>query len=147
MSTISPSFLLCLICTHSLLYPIFGIPPTFLLMSHSSSHSPPIFPVPDKGGEAGMGSGQCFPYCRSWHISGSRNQFSGSLNQFKGSWPEFFFWWTRIKSNRTVSIKHSKEKYYLRNYICACMWGPWVAMQNVSLVVSHGENESHWSRG
>lgn len=113
--------------SHSLLSPIFWyyshLPPYFCLslLSYSSLYLPSIFPVSQVGGRSGMGSGLCFLNCRSWHISGSRNQFSGSQNQFKGSWPEFFFKWNRIKSNRTVSIKHSKDKYYLWNYICAFM--------------------------
>lgn len=136
--------------SHSLLSP----PPLFFLflapsslfficlLSYSSPHSPSIFLVSEEGGRAGMGSGLCFSNCRSWHISGSRNQFSGSWNQFKGSWPEFFFKWNRIKSNRTVSIKHSKDKYYLWNYICAyvCALGcnvkhllPWVMVKGKAI--------------
>lgn len=151
MSPTSCSHLLCLIS-----FPFFPLsqfwysshfPHYFYLnlLSHPSPHSPSVFPISEEGGGAGMGSGQCFSNCRSWHIRGLRNQFSGSQNQFKGSWPEFFFKWNRIKSNRAVAIKHRKGKYYLWNYIHACIYNLGCDVKCISSL-SRGQHESHWSR-
>lgn len=64
----------------------------------------------------------CFSNCWLWHISELRNQFSGSQNQFKGSWPEFCFKWNKIKSNGTMSIKHSRDKdLFVLLYMCVEM--------------------------
>lgn len=122
------SFLLCL--TLSPFFPLSYFwhsshhPP---YLSQSLSHSPPcspsMFPSPGREVELELGSGHCFSNCRSWHISGSRNQFSGSWNQFKGSWPDFFFNGTEENQieqcpSNIVRVSTICETLYVPVYVC-----------------------------